>query len=230
MNTNSRYALLDWDNTLRKGFTITSWTKYLCDKKAIREETYSKLLRQFELHQAKEISYEQLATSTTEVYAQALVGVDLISIENLAHSFCLEDTDVFSYTNKLFGFLREKRIDSVIISGSPKIVLLQYAKRFGFSEIYGMDVEVINGKYTGKVKQDFGAEKKLIVSAICHDRQGMPVIAFGDSTSDEPLLSVARYGYLLDWKRQAVMLNGRKIAPLSSIDTVIGNLSLASFE
>lgn len=224
------YALLDWDNTLRRGFTITAWTKYLCDKKAIKEETYNKLLRQFELHQAKKISYGQLATSTTEVYAQALTGIDLITIENLAHSFCLEDTDVFSYTDKLFDSFKKKRIDTVIISGSPEIVLLQYAKRFGFSEIYGMDVELVDGKYTGKVKQDFGAEKNLIVSKICHERKRMPVIAFGDSTSDEPLLSAAQYGYLLDWKHKAVVLNGQEIAPLSSIDAVIESLSLTSFE
>lgn len=224
------YALLDWDNTLRKGFTITSWTKYLCDKRAIRGETYGKLLKQFELYQANKISYKQLATSTTEVYAQALVDVDLSSIENLAHSFCQEDEEVFSYTSKLFALFREKEIDAIIISGSPKIILLQYAMRFGFSEIYGMDVEVMDGKYTGKIKQDFGAGKNIIVSKICHDRKRMPVIAFGDSTSDEPLLSAAQYGYLLDWKRQVVMLNGREIAPLSSIDSVIENLPFAALK
>lgn len=230
MSSKVQYALLDWDNTLRKGFTIISWTKYLCDKKAIREETYGKLLRQFELHKAKKISYEQLATSTTESYAQALIGVDLHFIENLARSFCMEDKDVFLYTNKLFDLFKGRGIDAVIISGSPQIVLLQYAKCFGFSEIYGMDVEVVDGKYTGKVKQDFGAEKNLIVSEICHNRKSMPLIAFGDSISDKPLLSAAKYGYLFDWERKIIVLNGHEIAPLTSIDAVIENLSLASLE
>lgn len=225
MSPKVQYALLDWDNTLRKGFTIISWTKYLCDKKAIREETYGKLLRQFELYKAKEISYEQLATSTTEVYAQALVGVDLNSIENLAHNFYLEDTDVFSYTNKLFDLFKEKKIDSIIISGSPKIVLSQYAKHFGFSEIYGMDIEVLDGRYTGVVNQDYGAEKFQIVKQICHNRNNTPLISFGDSGVDDPLLKVAKYGYFIDRKEEMIKLNGLEIAPLSSMDVVIKNMS-----
>ena len=225
MSPKVRYALLDWDNTLRKGFTIISWTKYLCDQKVIREETYDKLLRQFKLHKAKEISYEQLATSTTEVYAQALVGVDFNSIENLAHNFYLEDTDVFSYTNKLFDLFKKKKIESVIISGSPKIVLSQYVKRFGISEIYGMDIEVIDGRYTGVVKQDYGAEKVQIVKQICHNRHNTPLISFGDSATDDPLLKVAKYGYFLDRKEEIIELNGREIAPLSSMDAVIKNMS-----
>lgn len=230
MNANVHYALLDWDNTLRKGFTITSWTKYLCDREAIDKEAYDKLLKQFELHQTKRISYKQLATSTTEIYAQALSGAQLGLIKKLAHSFSREDTDVLPFTDKLFDSFMERKIETIIISGSPQIVLSQYAKRLGFSEIYGMDVEVVNGQYTGKVMQDFGAEKKCIVKDICHSRKKMPLIAFGDSTSDEPLLSAAKYGYLLDWKNKTILLNGHEIAPLSSIDIVIENLFFSSSE
>ena len=44
-----KYALFDWDNTLRKGFTITAWMEYLYDRGVIEEKYYFDLLNQFEL-------------------------------------------------------------------------------------------------------------------------------------------------------------------------------------
>lgn len=225
MNTNVRYALLDWDNTLREGFTITSWTKYLCDKSAIKKDTYSKLMRQFELHQMRKISYGQLANTSTEIYVQALAGAELCTIEKLAYHFCQKDSAVFQFVNKLFDFFKKSEVDIIIISGSPQVVLLQYAKRFGINEVYGMDIEVLDGRYTGIVRQDYGAEKTHIVQEICYSRNRRPLIAFGDSTADEPLLKAAKYGYLFDKKKEMIILNGHEIAPFSSIGTVIEKMS-----
>ena len=221
MCVSTRYALLDWDNTLREGFTITSWTKYLCDKKAVHEDAYCKLMRQFDLYHAKQISYQQLGNTTTEIYAQALVGVEVSLIEQLAYSFCQQDKAIFKFAGNLFKLFQEKGVETIVISGSPQIVLAQYAKQLGISEIHGMDIEIQSNKYTGAIKQDFGAEKELIVKEIYHARKGAPLIALGDSIADEPLLKVAEYGYLLDRERKMIMLNGYEVAPLSSIETVI---------
>lgn len=224
MKPRGQYALFDWDNTLRKGFTIISWAEYLCAKKAIREDLYKKLIKQFDLYRARKLSYRQLATTTTEIYAQALSGIELSFIEELAYHFFIEDTDVFPFTGKLLGLLKEEGIGVIIVSGSPKIVLQQYADQFSFSEIYGMDIEVVDNKYTGIVKQDFGADKHRAVEEICYKKREVPLVAFGDSVSDKPLLSIAKYGYFLDWAENTIVLNGRKIAPISAIESVIENL------
>lgn len=225
MSTNARYALLDWDNTLREGFTITSWTKYLCDKSVIKKDAYCRLMNQFELYQTRKSSYEQLANTTTGIYAQALAGTELCTIEKMAYHFCQEDEAVFQFVNKLFKFFNRSNIDTIIVSGSPQVILLQYAKRFGISEVYGMDIEVIDGRYTGTVKQDYGAEKAHVVQEICYGRNSKPLIAFGDSASDKPLLEVAKYGYFFDRKKEMIVLNGHEIAPLSSVCAVIEEMS-----
>ncbi|MEY8395133.1 HAD-IB family phosphatase [Lachnospiraceae bacterium 45-P1] len=225
MNTNVYYALLDWDNTLRKGFTITSWTEYLCAQNAIEGDTYSRIMKQFELHCSQKISYAQLASTTTEIYARALTGIKLCTVEKLACSFLQEDDAVFPFVNKLFCFFKRNQIDTIIVSGAPQIVLLQYAKQFGIDEIHGMDIEISDGRYTGEVTQDYGAEKAQIVKEICNNRNSAPLIAFGDSDADMPLLKAAKYGYFLDRKKEMIILNSQETAPLSSIDTIIKKMS-----
>jgi len=221
MSANARYALLDWDNTLREGFTITAWTKYLCNESVVEGNTYSRLMKQFELHQSGQISYERLASTTTEIYAQALIGAELSIIEELAKCFCEKDDAVFKFANGLFDFFRKQKIDIIIVSGAPQVVLVQYANLFGINEVYGMDIEVLDGKYTGIIRQDFGAKKAHIVQKICGTRNAMPLIAFGDSIADEPLLKAAKYGYFFDKKNEMVLFNGHQVCPLSSIGAMI---------
>ena len=67
-----KYALFDWDNTLRKGFTITAWMEYLYDRGVIEEKYYFDLLNQFELCKSNRISYRKLSYNTTSVYANAI--------------------------------------------------------------------------------------------------------------------------------------------------------------
>ena len=88
-----------------------------------------------------------------------------------------------------------------------------------------MDIEISDGRYTGEVTQDYGAEKAQIVKEIYNNRKSAPLIAFGDSDADKPLLKAAKYGYFLDRKKEMIILNGQETIPLSSIDAVIEKMS-----
>lgn len=218
------YALFDWDNTLRKGFTIVSWVGYLCNYHVVNEAIYTKLLHQFELYKARCITYQQLSDNTTMIYTQSIAGTNASSLESLAYDFCKQDQDIFRYTRPLLEILKEADIEIDIISGSPKIVLLQYAKQFGINEVYGMDIEVKLGCYTGTLIKDYGADKHEIVHDICRSKGFAPLLAFGDSSADEPLLRAAKHGFLIDKENKQVSLNGTVVGDETTICEVVKSL------
>jgi len=218
------YALFDWDNTLRKGFTVVSWVEYLCNQHVVNEANYIELLHQFELYEASSITYQQLSDNTTSIYAQSIAGADVSNLERLARRFCQQDHSIFEFTRPLLRILRDAGIEIIIISGSPKLVLSQYAKQLGINEVYGMDIEVKLGQYTGILTKDYGAEKNEIVHDICKSRENAPLLAFGDSTADAPLLNAAKYGFLIDKKYGQISVNGSIVGNDSTICEVVASL------
>ncbi len=221
-----RFALFDWDNTLRKGFTVVSWVKYLCNQRIVDETNYVELLHQFKLYESREIAYQQLSDNTTQIYAQSIAGVDVSNLEKLAYRFCQQDHSFFEFTSPLLRILRESGIEIIVISGSPKLVLLQYAKQLGINEVYGMDIEVKSGQYTGVLTKDYGAEKREIVRDICKSKGLAPILAFGDSAADDPLLKVSKYGFLIDEKSGQISVNGTIVGAESTICEIVTSLCL----
>jgi len=215
------YALFDWDNTLRKGFTIVSWVEYLCNQHVVNESSYIELLHQFELYEAGSITYQQLSNNTTSIYAQSIAGADVSYLEKLAYRFCQQDHAVFEFTKPLLRILMDAGIEIIVISGSPELVLLQYAKQLGVNEVYGMDLEVKLGRYTGVITKDYGIEKNEIVRVICKSKGFAPLLAFGDSEADNPLLNAAKYGFLIDKKSGKISVNGTIVGTESAICEIV---------
>lgn len=220
----NRYALFDWDNTLRKGFTVASWVEYLCNQHVVDEANYIELLHQFELYESSRITYQQLSDNTTLIYAQSIAGVDVSNLEKLACRFCQQDCAIFEFTRPLLRMLRETGVEIIVISGSPKLVLLQYAKQLGVNEVYGMDIDIESGRYTGILTKDYGAEKNEIVREICKSKGFAPLLAFGDSAADAPLLNAAKYGFLIDKKSGQISVNGTVVGTESAICEIVASL------
>lgn len=206
-----RYALFDWDNTLRGGFTITSWVEYLNANHVVSSDRYSDLLLQFDLHKKAKITYEELSNFTTQIYAKAIKGISVAELDHLALEFCLQDKAVFPFTSRLLSTLHSAGIETIVVSGSPQVVLFQYAKMFEITETYGMEIESKFGLYTGVPKQDYGSQKSSIVNTILRKRAHSPLFAFGDSLADMPLLEAAQYGYLISDKGKNALYDGSKI-------------------
>lgn len=224
------YALLDWDNTLHNGFTIVKWMKYLSSKQIIKQEHYSKLLEQMKLYGGGKISYKQLNNNATLVYANALVGISVSIVKHAACNFCLCDKDIFSFTRHMLRFLKENGIETIIISGSPQVLLLEYSKFLRVDAVFGMVIEIKEGCYTGNIKSDYGAEKSKIVQDICNTKGSKPLFALGDSEADIPMIESARYGCFVNNQTGGITYDNKLIGFTSSIIEVMKNMGLATMK
>lgn len=221
-----KYAVLDWDNTLRKGFTIMAWMEYLYARRIVSDEHYSDFLSQFEAYNRHMLGYCQLSDNTTAIYAKAIAGKNALDIENAGREFCTCDCDVFPFVSCLFHSFQVNGIKIIVISGTPQMLLEQYSGLLGIDEVYGLVVGVKKGYYTGVVEKDYGAYKSEIIKEICAAKGGNPIFALGDSIADEPLINAAQYGCYIDKDTGNISFGEKTIGSISSACEAIEKLGL----
>lgn len=221
-----KYALFDWDNTLRKGFTICDWVQYLSAKEVINVDFYRDILYQFELSNKHVITYQQLSDNTTNLYAKAITGINVSDIKRLGKIFCSQDHAVFPYVCKLFNLFRQNNIEIIVISGTPHMLLEHYSKIFGIHKVYGMVIGVNENCFSGIIEKDYGIYKAEIVREICKVKREQPLFALGDSIADKPLIKAAKYGCYIDKATESIYLEGKIIGTMSSAYDTITNLGI----
>jgi phosphoserine phosphatase len=194
-------ALLDWDGTLRRGFTVVKWAQTLADAGLITRRGLIKMRRLFRSFRVGELSHDRLARETARLYSTELSGQSKSEVERLARKFVRSDrSQLFKWTPQLLRRLVGRRIVTVVVSGVPQELLREYEERYHLDAIYGLMLETRGPTFTGRVAWNPGvsAEKRRIVREIKRAHKGSAILAMGNSASDLPLLRAARFRVVVD--------------------------------
>lgn len=101
---------------------------------------------------------------------------------------------VYRYTRDLVRALKRRGYYLLAISHSPKVVIDAFAKRLGFSKVYGMMYETdARGRFTGKVLHDEIVFDKAKILARAMEKEHLTLkgsIGVGDTESDIPFLKL----------------------------------------
>lgn len=187
------YALLDWDNTLRNGFTLFYWAKYLCSSNVINPILVNTLNDKLQEYKNHLISHDQLAIDACKIFSSSLQNLSVKIIEKMIDSFLLIDSNnFFSFTQSLLDFINSQKIEIIIISGAPFEIVSKYKQKYHLSELFCYESEVTGNYYSGKVKKNAGCNKSNIVREICLQKKEPPIIAIGDSMSDICMFKAAK--------------------------------------
>ena len=193
---NNLYALFDWDNTVREGYTLFSWIDYLRNHSIIKptfQDEIGAIQAQYKQHLITHDEYAEIACSE---YANALTGIqgEVISkaIMDYMHYDCKH---LFTNLGSLFDTLYSKGVDIIVISGAPLIVISQYLSKFHIKEIYAFKEKLSRGVFTGEVEYNYGFNKAAKVRELMEAYGNTPFIAFGDSESDLSMLNEAKYSF-----------------------------------
>lgn len=194
MDKNRKYAVFDWDNTVREGYTLYSWVDYLCQHN-IMEKDVQKNLREIEnRYKRKEITHDEYANIACNEYTKALTGKSEKKLNQVIADYIKEDRELlFPETNALMKFLNKKNVDVIVISGAPTRILEQYKEEFGIKDIFALEEEVVEKSFTGKVACNYGHNKFCKVNELIKKYKTAPYLALGDSESDIPLLDSSDY-------------------------------------
>ena len=128
------------------------------------------------------ISHDAYAEMACREYALAVKGLPAARLKEILPAYMEWDRQLlFPFTEGLFRYLKNRHIETVIITGAPGSVLEQYREYFGFKNIYAFEAEVHSGVYTGKIRCNHGSRKEGIMALLAKEYGSSPVFAFGDS-------------------------------------------------
>ncbi len=194
-----RYVLFDWDNTIRNGYTLDSWVYYLCRRFVLPSDLWDSLKQIKKAYEKKSITHDQYAEIACSQYMLALKDVRYDELRCFALEYLPYDREYLFYNIvSLFNKIYENDIDIIIVSGAPSIILELYKDDFHIKRIFALDGEVIDGAFSGKVKCNYGFDKQSVVHKIIDQYGNFPFMAFGDSTSDIPMLEHALYAFSIN--------------------------------
>lgn len=192
-----KYALLDWDNTIRNGYTLFSLVDYFVENKIISPNVKIQVNSYFSAYRSGNMSHDSLAENACNVFAMSLCGSKEEIISKAIVKFVEKDKkQLFPFAPTIFDVLSQYNISPIIVSGAPTTVIKQY-KGFKIHTIYGFSMEINDGIYTGKVLNNYGCNKKAITSKIISQMKRPPEIAFGDSLSDYDMLTMSKKSVII---------------------------------
>jgi phosphoserine phosphatase len=190
-----RVALVDWDGTIRKDFTIRSWARFLVNAGIASRQIIADLENLFALFSEGRISHDNLAKRSALIYAACLKNIAQEEINRYSTLFLKTDRKHLINTSlQLLSYLSQNGVDIVIISGAPSDVLVKYKDVLPLNRIYGLELEMKDGFYTGRAKTNPGTSstKKRIIKMLLEPQgQNRVVLAMGNSSSDVPLFRAA---------------------------------------
>jgi len=193
-----KYALFDWDNTVRKGYTLYSWVDYLCEHQVLNLSIQADLNKMGREYKGGLITHDEYAKRACELYSYALKGVSSKKIDALADDYLkMDEQYVYNSIKKIFNFLNKKDVDIIIISGAPTIIIEKYRRKFHFKQICAFKEETREDQFTGEVQYNYGFDKEKQVLKFIDQYNARPYMAFGDSESDIPLLKYAHYPFFV---------------------------------
>lgn len=222
-----KYAVLDWDYTIRSGYTMFSLIDFLCKTSALPLSVQENVEQWTAKYRAKMITHDQYAEYACIEFAQGIRGYSTSFLSDSIQRYMpLDRASLFSFSEALFKFLHLNDIAPIIISGAPICVLENYKKEFHIMEIYGFDLDQKDGLFTGNVKSNYGFHKERILSEIISIYGEPPYMGFGDSSSDYPLLQQSTHGfYVCKSAYNAIPESFVKILPTMSESSLISILS-----
>ncbi len=194
-----KYALLDWDKTLRKNYTLFCWIDYLIELNIIDKKHDDNIKDLIQKFNQNKITHDQLAKLSGIEYAQAIKNIEENFLKSVSEKFiCIDNKNLYPFVPKLFKLFYKNNIHPIIVSGAPYTVVSNYYKRYNITESYEFKCEVIQGKFTGNITYNYGYNKKDIITKIKKRLNSNPIIAIGDSESDFPMLEIAQYGIIVN--------------------------------
>ena len=207
-----KYAVIDWDNTIRNNYTLFFWMDFLFDQKVISRKSIAQKMDSLHMeYNSGSITHDDYAKYACEVYTKAMIGISKEYYDSLIRQFIeIDEENIFSLSKSIFQFLQENHISPIIISGAPQSILEQYAEKFHIYKIFAFSEQFINGICNGKVEYNYGLNKRETIEQLIKCYGEKPYLGFGDSSSDIPIFELSEYAFCIANKDSAYGKFGSK--------------------
>jgi len=190
-------AVLDWDGSLHGRDTMPAFLAFLEARGRVAPNALQEFHALDQAHGDGRISRFEMTIGHTQLFADALAGLHRSELEAHADAFLAagDDAHVFSFTRSFLRTLRLLKIEPVLISGAPEVVLRRHAELLGIADAR---VHALTLRYdeAGFVTNELpvptaDAETKHQIVRTYERRGAKVLLGLGNSSSDLPLLVAA---------------------------------------
>jgi HAD superfamily hydrolase (TIGR01490 family) len=223
-------SFFDIDGTLVKGLMIYEFAKHLANKGLIEKSFFEKMNSYVMLYLKNKMTYRKLAIIAPNLYAKGLRSVKVSIVKKEAKRFVDSYIKEFihPYTMELVKLMKSYGM-TIGISGSPIEVVSYTGKIFDFDLTYGGELEIRNGRYTGKIKQNLIIKEKkeeVLKKIIKENKIDLTKsFGFGDTEQDLSFLSKVKYPIALNPNLKLLEIFKKKGWPsFTSKDDVARNI------
>lgn len=197
---NSRHVFFDFDGTLTRSDTLLPFLHYLSGRKFYYQ--FLKISPVLIAYLLKVMTNDKAKEKVLTTYLQ---GWNKNNLQHKADTFALEIIPQLLRPEGIdrLHFHQKQGDYCVLVSASPEIYLIPWAKKYGFNDIIGTQLEVRKGIYTGKIKGHncYGKNKISRIELRYGIGCWADSYAYSDSYADMPLLKKSSHSYLLKNKK-----------------------------
>jgi len=187
-------AFFDVDGTLFRSSLLIELVEELVREGAFPVDAQTGYAGAFAAWQAREGSYEAYIAAVIDTFLAHIKGVHYGVFADIGRRVvAVKSKRVYTFTRDYVRQLKSEGYMLIAISQSPKTVLDEFCRQYGFDKVYGRIYEIgPSDCFTGEVTDEYLIENKANIVNRVFDRHPELAregsIAVGDTDGDIPLL------------------------------------------
>lgn len=191
----TKLAVFDIDGTIFRSSLVIELSRGLVTGKIFPKQAMQDIAKEYLDWLNRKGSYEAYINKVVKIYIKYITGKRFEAVKRVAQKVISVQKDrVYRYTRDLIKQLKKQNYFLVAISGSPSYIVSAYAKAIGFNLFFGTELEVVKGKFTGKIiNVDSAFHKAKIINSLAKKYPSINLknsLAVGDTESDVAMLSL----------------------------------------
>jgi len=192
-------AFFDIDGTLFRSSLLIELVEELIAAGLFPASARNTYTDTYALWQARQGTYEAYISSVIAAFQQHIAGVHYGDFADLGQQIVsAKGKCVYRYTRSYIDRLKQEGYSIIAISQSPKTILDNFCREYGFDKVYGRLYAIDSmHRFTGEtLDEQLIANKANIVSRVFArhpDITAAGSIAVGDTDGDIPLLSAVEH-------------------------------------
>jgi len=187
-----KIAVFDIDGTIFRSSVDQELFEVLIEAGKIPENVLDEVKEKHQLWLNRKGPYNEYSLVVYYALAKSIAGQKTDYIKGLCHKIMLDRKDrVYVYTRDLIEKIREDHL-LIAISGSPTILVEEFAKHYGFDASFGSDYAIKDGVFTGEFETEMYYIKKDILLKYVeeNDLSLKDSIGVGDTFNDVQFLDI----------------------------------------
>lgn len=187
-------AFFDIDGTVFRSSLLIELVEELIKESYFPPDAKDEFQDELIAWQSREGTYEQYIQAIIRTFLKYIKGVHYGELADIGRGVvAVQSKYVYRYTRDLIRKLKSEGYYLVAISQSPKTVLDDFCKQYGFDKVYGRIYEIgPQDRFTGAVTDEYLIQNKASIVKRVFDKNPdlsrEDSLAVGDTEGDIPLL------------------------------------------